>query len=51
MLTLWGWVMGMGEVNARLREQVTRQAEGLSILENTCLGKYLFCFRHVGFFF
>ena len=42
--------MGTEEENARLREQVTRQVEGLSILENTCLGKYLFCFRRIGFF-
>ena len=44
MLTLQGQVMGTKEANARLREQVTRQEEGLSILENTCLGMYLFCF-------
>ena len=50
VLTLWGWVMGTEEANARLCEQVTRQAKGLSVLENTQLGKYLFCFRHVGFF-
>jgi len=36
--------MGTEEANARLREQMTRQAKGLSILENTRLGKYLFCF-------
>ena len=36
--------MGTEEANTRLREQVTQQAEGLSILENTHLGKYLFCF-------
>ena len=50
MLALWGQVMGTEEANARLREQVAEQAEGLSILENTFLGKYLFCFRRVGFF-
>ena len=50
VLVLRGRVMGMEEANARLREQVTRQEEGLSILENTHLGMYLFCFRHVGFF-
>ena len=44
MLTLRGRVMGTEEANVWLREQVTRQAEGLSILENTRLGKYLFCF-------
>ena len=42
MLVLWGRAMGTKEVNARLREQVTQQAEGLSILENTRLGKYFF---------
>ena len=34
----------MQELNARLREQVTQQEEGLSILENTLLGMYLFFF-------
>ena len=43
--------MGTEEANAWLREQVTRQEEGLSILENTRLGKHLFYFRRVGFFF
>jgi len=37
-------VLGTEELNARLREQVTRQEEGLSILENTRLGMYLFHF-------
>ena len=44
MLVLWGWVMGMEETNARLCEKVTRQKEGLSILENARLGTYLFYF-------
>ena len=44
VLALRGRVMGTGEANARLCEQVTRQKEGLSILENTCLGTYLFYF-------
>ena len=44
MLVLRGRVMGTEEANAWLREQVTQQAEGLSVLENTHLGKYLFCF-------
>ena len=44
VLVLWGQVIGMEEVRARLCEQVTRQKKGLSILENTCLGTYLFCF-------
>ena len=34
----------MEEVNVQLCEQVTRQEEGLSILENTHLGMYLFYF-------
>ena len=41
---LQGRVMGTKEANARLCKQVSQQAEGLSILENTRLGKYLFCF-------
>ena len=42
--------MGMEEASARLREQVTRQAEEFSALENFRLDTYLFCFCHVGFF-
>ena len=42
MLALRGQVLGAKELNARLLEKVTRQEEGLSILENTCLGMYLF---------
>ena len=44
VLVLRGRVLGTEELNARLREQVTRQEEGLSIIENTCLGTYLFYF-------
>ena len=44
MLTLRGRVMGTEEANAWLREQVTRQEERLSILENTRLDMYLFYF-------
>ena len=50
VLVLRGRVVETKELNSRLREQVTRQEEGLSILENTHLDKYLFCFRRVGFF-
>ena len=50
VLALRGRVMGTEEANARLREQVTQQAKGLSILKNTHLGKYLFYFQRVGFF-
>ena len=50
VLALRARVMGTEVANAQLREQVTRQAEGLSVLENTHLDKYLFYFRHVGFF-
>ena len=39
------------ESNSRLREQVTRQEEGLSILENTRLGMYLFRFWLMSWFF
>ena len=42
VLTLRGRVLGTEESNARLLEKVTRQEEGLSILENTHLGMYLF---------
>ena len=41
---LRGQVMGTEEANARLRKQVTRQAEGLSILKNSYPGMYLFYF-------
>ena len=35
-------MLGVEESNARLLEKVTRQEEGLSILENTHLNMYLF---------
>ena len=35
-------MLGTEESNAELLEKVTWQEEGLSILENTCLGMYLF---------
>ena len=41
---LRGWVLGTEEANARLHKQVTWQEEGLSILENTHLGMYMFLF-------
>ena len=44
VLALRGRVMGTEEANAWLREQVTRQEERLSILENTRLDMYLFYF-------
>ena len=37
-------MLGTKELNTWLHEQVTRQEEGLSILKNTRLGMYLFCF-------
>ena len=43
VLALRGWVLGMEEANSWLREQVTQQEEGLSILETTRLGMFLFC--------
>ena len=50
MLALRGRVMGMEDVSARLREQVARQAEYLSTLENFCVGTYLFYFSLLVFF-
>ena len=44
VLALRGRVMGTEEANTRLCEQVTQHGEGLLLLENTCLGKFLFCF-------
>ena len=44
MLALWGRVMGMEEASARLHEQVARQVEEFSTLENFCLGTYPFLF-------
>jgi len=44
VLALRGQVLRVDESNARLLEKVTRQEEGLSILENTHLGMYPFCF-------
>ena len=44
VLALQGRVMGTEEASARLREQVARQAEEFSTLENFHLGTYLFCF-------
>ena len=51
VLALRGWVLGMEEANSWLREQVTQQEEGLSILENTRLGTYLFYFWLMYWFF
>ena len=42
VVVLRGQVLGAEESNARLLEKVTRQEEGLSILESTHLGMYLF---------
>ena len=39
---LQGQMLRAEESNARLLERVTRQEEGLSILESTRLGMYLF---------
>ena len=50
VLVLQGRVHGTEELNAWLHEQVARQEEGLSILENTRLGMYPFCFWCLGFF-
>ena len=44
VLALQGRVMGTEEASARLREQVARQAEEFSTLENFRVGTYLFLF-------
>ena len=44
VLVLQGRVMGTEEASARLREQVARQAEEFSTLENFHVGMYLFYF-------
>ena len=49
MLMLWGRVMGMEEASAQVREQVARQAEEFSTLENFRLGTYLFYFSSCWF--
>ena len=51
MLALRDRVLRTEEVKVRLRKQVTWQEEGLSMLENTCLGMYLFCFWLMSWFF
>jgi len=50
VLALRGRVMGTEDASTRLREQVARQAEDLSTLENFCIGTYLFCFSLCWFF-
>jgi len=49
VLALWGRVMGTEDASARLREQVARQAEDLSTLENFRIGTYLFYFSSCWF--
>ena len=49
VLALRGWVMGTEEANVRLREQAARQVEGLSALEDFCLGTYLSYFSSCWF--
>ena len=44
VLVLQGRVMGTEEASTRLREQVARQAEEFSTLENFHIGTYLFYF-------
>ena len=51
VVVLRGQVLGAEESNARLLEKVTRQEEGLSILESTHLGMYLFRLRLMPWFF
>ena len=50
VLALQGQVLGTEESNTRLREKVTRQEEGVSILENTRLDMYLFSFWLMSYF-
>ena len=42
VVALRGQMLGVEESNAQLLERVTRQEEGLSILESAYLGMYLF---------
>ena len=49
VLALRGRVMGKEEASARLREQVARQMEEFSTLENFHVGTYLFCFSSCRF--
>ena len=44
-------MLGAEESNARLLEKVTQQEEGLSILESTHLGMYLFRLWLMSWFF
>ena len=44
-------MLGVEESNSRLLEKVTQQEEGLSILEGTRLGIYLFCLWLMPWFF
>ena len=50
VLTLQGRMMGTEEASARLLEQVARQAEEFSTLENFRIGTYLFFFLSCWFF-
>ena len=45
VIALQGQMLGVEESNTRLLERVTRQEEGLSILESARLGMYLLCPR------
>ena len=49
VLALRGRVMGTVDASARLREQVARQVEDLSTLENFRVGMYLFYFSSCWF--
>jgi hypothetical protein len=51
VLTLQGRVMGSEDVSVQLREQVARQAEDLSTLENFRVDTYLFYFSLLVFSF
>ena len=51
VLALLEQVLEAEESTVRLLEKVTRQEEGLSILENTHLGMYLLCLWLMPWFF
>ena len=51
VLMLRGQVLGAEESNAQLLKKVTQQEEGLSILESTRLGMYLFLLWLMPWFF
>jgi len=43
VVALWGQLLRTEESNAQLLKRMTRQEEGLSILESAHLSTYMFC--------